>query len=278
VDDRQLEPVLEELVAAATAAWPDFEVPPDRFIAYLTARLPAEQELLAALRRVRTADLYLTCSCVDGIESALAEFNRRFQQVVDSALMRFAERGVSVDDVKQQLLERLLLPRAGQPARIAQYAGYGSLDGYLTVAATQEALKLSQKGKKEAPCFRPEAIAAQVAAADDPELNVLKERYREQFKTAFQGAISALGDRERTLLRYYFVSELSTREIGVLTGVDHSTAARRLAQIRSALLAATRRSLMAQLRIGRSEFDSIARMVESQLDLSIERVLKVDST
>jgi RNA polymerase sigma-70 factor (ECF subfamily) len=55
--------------------------------------------------------------------------------------------------------------------------------------------------------------------------------------------------------------------------VHRSTAARQVARTRDALLAATRRALMARLHIGRREFESIMRLISSQLDVSVATFL-----
>ena len=111
-------------------------------------------------------------------------------------------------------------------------------------------------------------------ASDDPELATLKDKYRADFKAAFQWALGQLASSERNLLRYHYLTELNSRQIGQLVGLNQSNVVRRMARIRATLLEQTRERLMTELGLADSNFDSILMMVQSQLDVSIERMLK----
>jgi RNA polymerase sigma-70 factor (ECF subfamily) len=112
------------------------------------------------------------------------------------------------------------------------------------------------------------------AAAIDPLLASLKQRYRDEFRGAFTDAAAQLTDRERTLLRYRFLDDLSIDEIGVLYRVHRTTVARWIAAIRESLFEATRAKLMQQLQITDSDVDSVLRLIDSQLDISISAVMR----
>ena len=59
-----------------------------------------------------------------------------------------------------------------------------------------------------------------------PELAYLKERYRDAFTDALSAAVSALSDRDRTLLRLYHVDGLSLEAMAALYRVHLSTVSR----------------------------------------------------
>ena len=67
---------------------------------------------------------------------------------------------------------------------------------------------------------------------------------------------------------------LSTRQLAGLYNVDRTTVGRWVARAREALWKQTRREIMLQLKVDRAEFDSIIRLVRSQLDVSVARLLK----
>ena len=67
---------------------------------------------------------------------------------------------------------------------------------------------------------------------------------------------------------------LRTAQIATLFHVDRSTIKRRLAGCREQLLAQTQRHLRDKLGLSPTEFESLAGLVQSQLQLSVERLLK----
>jgi RNA polymerase sigma-70 factor, ECF subfamily len=63
-------------------------------------------------------------------------------------------------------------------------------------------------------------------------------------------------------------------DIGALYKVSASTISRRLARLRKAILAETRRILRVRLGLDESDLASVMKLVQSDLDLSISRMLK----
>ena len=66
---------------------------------------------------------------------------------------------------------------------------------------------------------------------------------------------------------------VSSTDIAGLFGVHRATAKRWLADAREALLVGTKRELAARVGRGVEELDSILRLIESRLDLSLRLVL-----
>jgi RNA polymerase sigma-70 factor (ECF subfamily) len=75
------------------------------------------------------------------------------------------------------------------------------------------------------------------------------------------------------LLKYHYVDGFSIDKICAIYTVHRATAARWLGAAREALAVETHRLLGTRLGVSPSELRSIARLVESQLDLSIRRLL-----
>jgi RNA polymerase sigma-70 factor (ECF subfamily) len=260
-----LEAALSSMVAAALAAWPGLSVTAEHFVAYAADRVEN-------VNSVRAADLYLAACCAAGDARAIGFFDSRFIEEIDPALSRLNLRPGQTDEVKQILREQLLVGRPPDGAKIAEYTGRGDLRSWVRVSAVRAALKLGRKGKREV-LADDEAILEARSTEHDPELLHIKAVYRQAFKAAFQTALDSLSDKDRLLLRQHVVDGLSIDELGALHRVHRATAARWVAKVKETLLLRTREKFMGQVRVGRAECESIMRLVESQLDLSLKRRL-----
>jgi RNA polymerase sigma-70 factor (ECF subfamily) len=182
-----------------------------------------------------------------------------------------------VDEVRQQLRHKLLVAEPGERPRIADYAGRGPLQAWVRVAATRAALDLMRAGGARAGAdLEPDDLAS--GSGDSPEVDYLKERYRPQFKEAFQEALRGLDSEQRNVLRLHVVEGLNIDEIGALFKVHRSTVARWIAAARQKVLDDARRRLRAELGLTAGEFDSLAGVVRSQLDLSVAKILQKTKT
>src|SRR5689334_11832139 len=165
------------------------------------------------------------------------------------------------------------------PALIATYSGRGPLGAWVRVVAVRAALTMirdARIGARAGQRAASEALGAQMPV--DPELNFLKGRYKEDFAAAFQGALLAIADRQRALLRLHVVAGLTLEKIGAIYEVDRSTVSRWLAQAREALLEETERGLRARLGIAPAEFQSMARLLTSQLEIDLPELLRTAGT
>ena len=190
--------------------------------------------------------------------------------MIASVVARLQRSGANLDDAEQTLFERLLLPNGERPPALAMYAGRGDLDTYVRMAALHVGFKQLSKVKRERGL---DAVGELSDPSDDPELAMLKQRYAGPFKKAFTKALSELPAEQQNLLRYHYISGLTTRQIGAITGLHQSNISRRLAQVRATLVTSVRRKLMHELGAASHEVRSLMRLVESQVDVSIERIL-----
>jgi RNA polymerase sigma-70 factor (ECF subfamily) len=118
-----------------------------------------------------------------------------------------------------------------------------------------------------------DAFLDMLSPGPDLELGYLRERYRADVDAAMRAGLAALAEQARALLRYSVVDGWSVDRIGALYGVHRATAARRIAAARIQLGAAIRSELAARLAISFGEVDSIVRLVQSRIDVSLERLL-----
>lgn len=265
--DPSLETRLTALVQDARAAWPGVTVSDGELLAYLAARLPPEGDAAAALGALRTSDLYLACACARGDAAALRAMEAGPLAEVAAAVKR-STLHVPVDEVMQAVRRLLFVASADAAPRIADYRGTGELRAWLRVTAVRAALKLLRKDRHQV-ALDDEALAALPAAGGDVELEFVKRQYRAGFKRAFLDAMASLPAREQNLLRQHFLDDLSIDQLGALYHVHRSTTARWIARAQSTLFERTKRTLMKQMKVSRSECESIIRLAQSQLHVTL---------
>jgi RNA polymerase sigma-70 factor (ECF subfamily) len=263
---------LARLAAAGAAAWPSLGLADGDFVAHLAARLPAEaSDLAAALDDLYATDLYLACACCRGLPAAVPAFEAAYGRMVTSFIERIDRAPAFVSEAQQLVRQRVFVGNIEAPPRIGSYAGRGPLAGWVGIAAQRIALDLVDKEKTEARAR--ERVADEIGAELDPELQYIKERYRESFERAFARAVEDLGARDRALLRLQIAGGLTLEQIGTMYKVNASTVSRWIAGVRTALLAETERLLRAELSLSPPEFTSLARVLASQMDISVSRLL-----
>lgn len=270
----ELAGTLADLLTAGRRAWPNLRVSDEAFVEHL-AGLPLQTDDAAALAGLRADDLMLACACRLGDPQALRSFDARFGELMRTSFANPGASGVDADDLQQILRQRLFVGADGKRPKIWDYAGRGSLFGWLKVAALRLRIDSERKvSDKHDPLPESEHGDAPLERlVDDPELQAFKHEYREAFRAAFARALAGLTPRERNLLRQTVVHGLSATEIAKLQGVHRTTTKRWLAEIRDKLLALTREQLMTTLGIGTDEFRSVMQLLQSRLDLSVCRHL-----
>ena len=268
-----LEVRLWDLVAEARNSWPAIEVDPALFVTWVGSRLQDDREPIEALASVRASDLYLACACAQGDPAALSAFEK-FVAEIDLALARMRVDRAQVEEVKQLVRQKLFVaPSRDKPVKIADYSGRGDLRRWVRAIAVRTCLNQMRKGKRELLMKDDKVLAGVAHSDDDPELAYMKEKYRTEFRDAFLSALGSLTDRQQNLLRYHHVDELNIDEIGAIYRVHRVTAYRWLEKAREALVNQTHKQLRAKLNVEATEFDSILRMIRSQLHLSLVRHL-----
>jgi RNA polymerase sigma-70 factor (ECF subfamily) len=263
-----LECRLGELCARGRAGHPSVRLTDEDFAAHL-ARCGAP--VLDVLSPLHTEDLYLACACLVGNAAALARLRSDSRAVVARYLGQVRGAAAIFEEVEQQLWNAVLVGTGDGP-KLASFAGRGPLGSWIGVSAQRIALMILRHERVEARVRR-EAAAQHNLVADDPEMVAIKDRYRPQFQAALEIALGALDERETTLYRMYLVDGVGTAEIAVIYGVHAMTIRRWLAAARERVVEEAKRQLRANLPVSSGEFDSIARLLMSQLDLDISLVL-----
>jgi RNA polymerase sigma-70 factor (ECF subfamily) len=273
-DRAALEQALEDALDRCRAAWPRIVLAPEVFAAHLAHHCVTSACSFAELH---VTDLYLACACAIGDSSAITAFEAAYFGDITPALVRATRQAVLFDEVAQELRRLLFLSRAHEVPKLALYSGRGNLRNWTRTALARVILNILAREPKERPAPE-ELFAAMPAAGTDVEIAHMKATYRAEFAEAFAAALSALSPLERNLLRHAFVDGLTVDEIGTLFGVHRATAARRVAAARSRLMAGVRKRFLQRLKVGGEEFNSIMRLIRSQLHVTLARHLRESET
>jgi RNA polymerase sigma-70 factor (ECF subfamily) len=283
-----LEQVLREIVDAAQASWPTLLQPSDRFVRYLAERAAAvaragvevggaaPADPLGTLERLHHGDLYLACGCATGEPVALALFEAKFLGELDPMLRRLDRAGDLVAEVKQLLRHRLLAADPGRGAGITGYLGQGELASWLRVVATREALMWLRRHNRQR-ALSDRLVQELPATARSPELDYLRTAHGGAFGPAFAEAVAALTSKQRNLLRYHIVEGMNIDEIGAVYRVHRATAFRWVQKARAALTALAGEALRRRLGVSEDELKSLVRVLQSHIEVSVERVLREGS-
>jgi RNA polymerase sigma-70 factor (ECF subfamily) len=267
-----LEALLASFLDSARSAWPTLDLPPDLFLRYLAARVPRDGSVERAFRNLCVEDLYLCCACAAGNQQAVALFHQHYLPLLQSTLRGLRIGETMTEEVQQHLLERLLAGSRSQPAMITTYGGYGRLARWLRVVAARIGRSLLAEEKKLV-LVGDERIAAELADhASEPEIQS-KQVYRELFKRAFKHALKTLEARELNLLRQRYVDNLNLAQIGAIYRVHHTTVHRWLEKAKAVLLERTRAHMREALEVSQGECESIIRLIQSDLDLTLQTFL-----
>jgi RNA polymerase sigma-70 factor (ECF subfamily) len=177
-----------------------------------------------------------------------------------------------VADVRSEIARILLVDEPPRPAALREYAGRGDFRNYVRVIATRDLIRAVERGRRETP-QEEDVLFALLSRGEDPELDFLREHYRDSVSTSLRAALGRLGDRERALLRYQLVDGWSVDRVGALYGVHRATAARWIAAAREQLGDLIRDEVAKALAISVGEVDSIVRLVQSRIDVSLARLI-----
>lgn len=250
-----------DLYARGQAAWPELAVDRDAYAAIAERALRDDPSAELAAE-----DLYLAQACVTGAAAALAAFDTTCGPTIHHSLRAMGLRDDVIADITQDVRAKLFVD-----GKVASYSGRAALKSWVRTIATRAAVDRLRKPASET--ASDEMLAALPDAAAGPELDHFRTRYQNEFKEAFEAALGSLEVRERNVLRHHFIDRLAFEDIGALYGVHKTTAFRWLEDARDKLSKRTKNHFQDRVKLSPSEMESVLRLLQSNIDLSLSRVL-----
>jgi RNA polymerase sigma-70 factor (ECF subfamily) len=264
----EVEHALADVIRTGASAWPSVQLPAEVFVARVASHFSNDETLIGWLRGVRAADLFLATACAERVPNAIDTFDREFLGSVPAILARGGMRDLQADEIRQRIRERLFVGAS----RIADYSGRGSLTSWLQVVTLRIAIDAIRE-QRAMPVAEPSESDDLRVAGTDPELSLIKERYRGPFKEALRTAIRELTGEQRNLLKLHFVDSVTLDKLAALFHVHRATVVRRIAQAREAVFDRVRILLQAELGIDAAEFEELLTLLRSRLELSLSALL-----
>jgi len=210
---------------------------------------PAAVEMETYLKSLHLEDLALACACSEGIEIAWEFFIAHFRQDLRhgaSAMLRGSGRAdeARAAELADSLYAELYGVRTGADGRrkslFEYFHGRSKLSTWLRAILAQKQVDLfrtssktvSLEAEREEESPRELVPRSEGARTDiDPD----RDKYLGRFDCALRVALASLAPRERMILAYYYVDQLTLAEIGRLLREHESTVSRQIERIRRAL-------------------------------------------
>jgi RNA polymerase sigma-70 factor, ECF subfamily len=275
-DGAELEPVLRRAWETGHQRWPQVDLPADTFIRHLLRFLPVEGSPGSSASLIAQLDLeglYLACACVEEVSGALQLLEQHYLAKLPSLLAYLRLSATNLDEVCQWVRTHILVRAPGARPRLAEYTGRGSLLIWMRVMAVRMALKQGKSDRETPDENALAALEALPATEADAEFELIKRRYRREFRQAVSEAFAALSSDQRYLLQLHFIDRLPTTKIGPLFGKDQSTISRWLKDAREKVYEETKSRLQERLRLSSQEFVSLMEAINSRFEMSLSQLL-----
>ncbi len=269
VSDETVVDQLRNLHARGAEAWSGIGLAIEVFARELARRHADAAELttVADLHH----DINLAIAATAGDPRAVAACELAGARAVEFAARRLGAAPSQADEARSLLREQLFTTTDTRAAAIATFSGRGDLQGYLRVVVARILARLLRRDRREVSLD--DEVADAFAPMVDPEVALLRERYRPAVDAALRAGLAALDERNRALLRYHLIDRWTIDQLGERYNIHRATAARWLTAARDALGANIRRELSEQLEIPENQVDSIVALVTSRVVVSLERLL-----
>jgi RNA polymerase sigma-70 factor (ECF subfamily) len=242
----------------------------EEFARELGRRLGASADpVIVALEKCHAADVYLAIAASRGDSNAIRIMEKTcIRDAVRSAARKTSATADQLNEVIQRTCRLMLVDEPPRVAACRNFNGSSTLRRYLTIVATRELVRIIKRARESEPLEEHQLITSLVPASD-PVIMMLRHRHRDDVDASFRVALGKLSDRASALLRFKLVRHWSIGQIASFYGKSIPTTHRWIAEARDELAGHVRAEVARRLNIPIVEVDSIVRLVQSQIDLSL---------
>ena len=262
---------IKELQLLAQSQWPDFSLTQDEL---LDCAARAGWESSFPLQPERAADLYLVCACSLGKESAVSAFEARHQGDILRALRPMGLPEALQSEIQQAVRTKLFVRKEGRGLQIEKFTGRGSLAGWVRAVSVRTAIDILRKEKSDEVAVDAPVLEALAEADVDPDIRAMKRQHRLLVNQAFEAGFTELSVRQRNILRQHYIHRLNIDQLGAMYKVHRATAFRWVAKARAEVFSTARQHVAQVLGEEKEEAEELLRLLQSQVDLSLDRLLR----
>lgn len=247
----------------ACNTWPAIELSRERFASHARDADASEDGL-----RAWPGDFLLACAAGDGNARALRVIDERYIARLPRRIRRLGSAADAIPDILQLVRARLF---SGPAPRIRAYNATAPLEQWIKVIAIRTAIDVH---RQEPRTIIDGAIADAFGYTEsDAGTALMKREHKRELEGAIARLFVKLSPRDRTVLRLHVLQGMSVEKIAKAYCVHRVTVARWIWNAGEIVLDGLRRHFAEQLGIVPTEFDSLARLMRSQLSLDLGRLL-----
>ncbi len=228
------------------------------------------------LKALRSEDLALALGCARGNERAWETICSNYRSALYEAAFAFTHGEVAARELADSLLADLYglvsVPSGGS-SRFAYFHGRSSLKTWLRAVLYQKFVDDYRRQSRLEPL--PEA-AAEPASSPSSVSERDDRRYAECLSEAVEAALAELPARQKLLLSYYYVQELTLKQIGRITGEHEATISRHLEASRKRLRRRIEGHLRKVRKLSAFEIDRCLDFAARGVAVNLERALKTE--
>jgi RNA polymerase sigma-70 factor, ECF subfamily len=255
------------LIESVRARWPGLPVELDAFVSYAELR----KVELSALSTDIAADFYLAFACSVPLSGAIETFHRTYGGRVAAIGRRFGESQSFADELVQRVFEKLFVRPVERDPGITQYRAEAPLGAWVNTIARRIAFRQVKTTRPER-LLDEELLAQEISDACDQELLFLREQHREVVREALAGALRRMPPREQRFLKMNLVAGVSMDSIGKIYGLSQSSVSRKIQRAIHNVVFEAKAEACEKLRVTSGEVDSIFKLIQSCIDLTISNL------
>jgi RNA polymerase sigma-70 factor len=259
-DQVPFEKVVQKWVKTIETDWPNFPSPAESFMRFIAQSLVPGRDSADHLNTLQVSDLYLAYLCTrsDQKEQAIFVFKKRVLPELIRFLSRLNYSTAQIEQIKAHLLERLFVGHADKEPLIEQYIGRCTLSEWLCVIACRAARRFELHAREQ-----------QGGEESKEKQDLLKQVFKEPLLVALKEAFQSLSYRQRAILQYHYLDQLTVDQIAQIYKVERVSVSLWLSEARSKVRACLRRYFVEQFDLSPVESDRLIRLFNDQPRVSL---------
>jgi RNA polymerase sigma-70 factor (ECF subfamily) len=223
------------------------------------------------VKQLHAEDLFLSFACLRRDPVAMLELERALVRRIPQFVAKLGLSPSMIDEIKQEVLVKLLMSEDDAPPRLAQYKGSGSLDSWVCAVSIHAALARHRQAAREQVDLCNDL--EQVLWEADESLSLASRQLAGLVNQALGDVLVSLSRGERVLLRMHYVEHLTLRQIGRIYAVNATTVMRRIDAITERIKKDVTTVLNERIPMFSTDLESVGRVLEAQVTVSIARIL-----